>query len=248
MGFEKQLWRIQNPLAHRRRRIAPGGIEFSGLTAREAVFGKCLSHAPTVGKIGARHRRQIFHRHMRGDLAGANPLLHRFGKLLDQRQPSRDPTRAAIKSPRQILQAVAEPLLQLGKQPALLERVFLLRQPHRPVQHQRVGFAHVPDESLYRVAPQFLQRRNALVAIDDLVAIRLIFNSDNHDRRLLSAGRKRRQQPLLPPAIARAQMLIPAVELMKFQLHFLSLRPGCTLLQVGSGLARLQGEVCPQAL
>jgi hypothetical protein len=57
MRLEKQLRGLQNPLAHRRRRIAPRGIKFSGLTAGETVFGKRLGHAPAVGKIGARHRR-----------------------------------------------------------------------------------------------------------------------------------------------------------------------------------------------
>lgn len=199
MGFEKQLRRIQNPLAHRTRRIAPGGIKFSGLTAGEAVFGKCFGHASAVGKTGACHRRQIFHRHVRGNLAGAHALLYCFGKLLDQSQPARDPTDTAIEAPRQILQAVAEALLELGKQPALLKRRLLLRQPHRPVQHQGVGFAHLPDDGLDGIPPQLLQSRHPLVAIDNLVAIWLLFNSNHHDRCLLSHRRKRRQQSL-PPA------------------------------------------------
>jgi len=247
MSFEKQLGRIQNPLTHRSRRIAPGGIKLSGLTAGEPMFGKRFGHAPTVSEMDARHRRQIFHRHMRGNLSSSNALLHGFRKLLDQSQAARHPTHTAIETPRQILQAVAETFFQLGKQPALLERALLLRQPHRPVQYQRVGFAHLPNDGVYRVASQLLQGRDPLVAIDDLVPVRLIFKGDNHDRRLLSRCRKRCQQPLLPSPIARSQMLIPAVQLMKFQLHFSGLSPASTLLQVGSGLERLQREVCPQA-
>jgi len=37
--------------------------------------------------------------------AGADALLHGFGKLFHQSQPARDPTEAAIKAPRQVLQA-----------------------------------------------------------------------------------------------------------------------------------------------
>lgn len=139
---------------------------------------------------------------MRGDLACPHALLHRFGKLLHQRQPARDPAHAAIEAPRQILQAVAEALLQFRKQPTLLERRLLLRQAHRPVQHQRLGFAHVPNGRLYRVAPQLLQCRHALVAVDDLIPVRLIFKGDNHDRRLLSRCGQRCQQSPLPLPIA----------------------------------------------
>jgi len=139
---------------------------------------------------------------MRGDLAGTNTLLHRFGKLLHQRQTARDPADAAIEAPRQILQAVAEALLQFHKQPALLQRGFLRRQAHRPVQHQRVGFAHVPNYGVYCVAAQLLQCRHPLVAVDDLVAIGFVGNNHNHDRCLLSRCGQRGQQSPLPLAIA----------------------------------------------
>ena len=139
---------------------------------------------------------------MRGDLARAHALLHRFGKLLDQRQTARDPAHAAIESPCQIFQAVSEALLQFRKQPTLFQRGLLLGQAHRPVQYQRIGLAHVPDDGCYGVPAQLLQCRDALVPINDLIPVRLLSHGDNHDWRLLSRRCQRGQQSPLLLAIA----------------------------------------------
>ena len=226
-------------------RIAPGRIQFTGLTAAEAVLRKRLSHALAVVRIGARHRSQILHRDMSGDLAGAHALLHGFGKLFHQSQSARHPAHAAIETSRQIFQAVAETLLQLLQQPTLLQRRFLFGKAHRTIQHQSVGFRHVPDDGFHHVPTQLVQSRHALVAVDDQISLGY---RDNHDRRLLSRCRQRRQQSPLPFWIARSQMLIPAVELMKLQLHCPSSLVAPTLVQAGSGLAHDRGEVCRQAL
>jgi hypothetical protein len=52
----------------------------------------------------------------------------------------------------------------------------------------------------------------------------------------------------LPCRIPRPQMVIPAVQLMKLQLHSLSSPLAPTLVQAGSGLVPDWREVCPQAL
>ena len=48
-------------------------------------------------------------------------LLHAFRKLIDQRQPARYPTQAAIKAARQLVETIAETLLQFGQQPAFFQ-------------------------------------------------------------------------------------------------------------------------------
>jgi len=232
-------------LAYGCGRIAPGRVEFTGLAAAEVVLRKRLGHALAVVRIGARHRRQILHCDMRRDLAGTNALLHRFGKLFHQSQSARHPTHAAIKAPRQIVQAVAETLLQLLKQPALFQRRFRFGKTHRTIQHQSVGFVHVPDDGFHGVPAQLLESRHAFVAIDHPITLR---HGNNDDRRLLSRRRQRRQQSPLPFRTSRAEMLITAVELVKLQLHSPSFLHAPTLLQAGSGLAPDGSEVCPQAL
>jgi hypothetical protein len=245
MGFQKQFGRIQNALAYRCGRIAPGRIEFTGLAAAEVVLGKRFGHALAIVRIGARHRRQILHRDMSGDLADADALLHRFGKLFHQSQSARHPTHAAIKSPRQIFQAVAETLLQFLKQPALFQRRLLFAKTHRPIQHQSVGFIHVPDNGLHRVPAQLLQSRHAFVAIDHRITAR---HGDDDDRRLLSRRRQGCQQPPLSFGIPRSEMVITAVELVKLQLHSAFPLRRSTLVQVASGIAWTRREVCPQTL
>ena len=190
------------------------------MAAAEAIPGKCIGHALAVVGIGARHRRQILHRDMSGDLAGTNALLDGFGKLFHQSQSARDPAQAAIKPACQILQAVAEALLQLLKQPTLFQRCFLFGQAHRTIQDQGIRFVHVPDDGLHRVLTQLLQSRHPFVAVDDQIPIRVIGNRHDHNRRLLSRGCQGCQQPPLSFRIPNAQMLITAVELMKLQLHW----------------------------
>ena len=138
-------------------RIAPGRVEFPSLAATEAVFRKRIRQALTVIRIGARHRRQILHRDMRRDLAGAHALLYGFRELFHQSQPARYPTRAAIKAPGEIVQAVAETLLQFLEQPALFQRRLVFGKTHRSIQHQSVGFVHVPNDGFHRVAALILQ-------------------------------------------------------------------------------------------
>jgi hypothetical protein len=118
----------------------------------------------------------------------------------------------------------------------------------RTVQHQSLDFVHRPDHRLNRVPTQLLESRDALVTVNDQIAIQLIRNSDDDDRCLLSRGRQRRQQLPLPLWISRPQMFMAAVQLVKLQLHF-RLSPAVGILQQAhSGIAPIQGEVCRQAL
>jgi len=73
-------------------------------------------------QVLACHRHQKLHRHLRQDFALAHLLLDDFRQNLHQRQPSRYPAHAAIQSARQLIQRIAEALLQLGQQPTHLQR------------------------------------------------------------------------------------------------------------------------------
>lgn len=155
-------------------------------------------HPLAVLPVGARHRHQELHGHVRRDLAGAYLLLHAFGKQLDQGQPPRHPAHAAIEAPCQLLESITEALLEFRQQPALLQRRLALRPAQRAVQHQRLDLGHRPDHRFHRVPAQLLQCREALVAVDDQVPLRLVLDRglvlglmlvpdlDHYDRRLLA--------------------------------------------------------------
>jgi hypothetical protein len=104
---------------------------------------------------------------VRRDGAVAHLLLHTLGKQLDQAHPTRHPTRAAIKTPRQFLQPVVETLLQFHQKPAFLESRLVVARTHRPVQKQGLHFAQRPDHRLDRVPAQLLERRDSPIAVDD---------------------------------------------------------------------------------
>jgi hypothetical protein len=154
-----------------RRGIAPGRIDLTGLPARETMPGQHVGHALTVGGVGARHRNQILHGHMRGELTVADALLNGFGNLLHQRQPARHPTDAAVKAACQLVEAVAETLFEFRQQPTLFQCRLAFRKTQRAFQHQRIGFANVPDDGFDSVAAQLLYCGNPLVAIDNSISV-----------------------------------------------------------------------------
>ena len=167
----------------------------------------------------ARHRHQKLHGHLRRDLALAHLLLDGFRQSLHQRQPPRYPAHAAVEAARQLIQAVAETLLQLGQQPAHFERGLVFRQPERTVQQHGRRLAHRPHHRFHRVPAQLLQSRDPLVAVDDHVTVRLAFRRYHHDGGLLPRGSQRGQQPLLARGMAYPEVLPAPVELVKLQLH-----------------------------
>ena len=142
---------------------------------------------------GARHRHQELHRHLGRDGTLAYLLLHALGKQLDQGQPTRYPTGAAIKPACQLLQTVPEVLLQFRQQPAFFQRRLALTPTQRTVQHQSFGLAQRPDHRLHRVPAQLFERRQALVAVNDQVTVGLAGEGHHHNRRLLARGRQRGQ-------------------------------------------------------
>jgi hypothetical protein len=84
------------------------------------MFGEDRRHSLAVFQALARRRHQELHGHLRQDLARTHLLLDRFRQNLHQRQPPRYPTHASIETTRQLIQAIAEALLQLRQQPAYL--------------------------------------------------------------------------------------------------------------------------------
>jgi hypothetical protein len=128
LRFEKQRRIFQNALADRMRSLAPGGIQLTGFARAAVMLGEDRGHPPAILQALARHRHQKLHRYLRRDLALAHLLLDRFRQGLHQRQPARYPTHAAVESSRQLIQAVVETLLQLGQQPAQLQRGLLFGQ------------------------------------------------------------------------------------------------------------------------
>ncbi|MGD0775990.1 MAG: hypothetical protein ABSC05_24505 [Candidatus Solibacter sp.] len=112
-----------------------------------------------------------------------------------------------------------EALLHLTQQPALFQCAFWRTQPQRPLQQQRFGFAHRPHGGFDGVPAQFLQCRDAFVAVDDQVAVGVVGGNHHHDGRLLSTLSQRRHQLALPARLADSQVFPSPVELVKLQLH-----------------------------
>ena len=193
LRFEKQRGIIQNAFADGSRAPAPCGIQLPGLAAIALMLGKDRGHALAIRQALPRHRHQKLHCRLRRNLALAHLLLDRFRQQLHQGQPSRHPRHAAIEPSRQVIQAVAETLLQLSKQPAHLQGGFLFGKARRAIEQHGCGFAHRPHHRFHRVPPQLFERRQPLVAVDDHVTVRLVFRRHYHDRRLLSRFGQRGQ-------------------------------------------------------
>jgi hypothetical protein len=157
------------------------------------VSGQRGGEALAVLGAGARHRHQELHRHLSRDRALAHLLLHALGKQLDQGQPARYPTEAAVKPACQLLYTVPEVLLQFRQQPGFFQRRLALTPAQRTVQHQSLGLAQRPDHRLHRVPAQLFERRQTLVAVNDQVTVGLAGEGYHHNRRLLARGRQRGQ-------------------------------------------------------
>ena len=226
MGFEKQLGLAEKALADQGRAVAPGGIQLPGFPRVAVMPSENGGHPLAVLQADAGYRYQKLHGHVGGDLALPHLLLDGFRQKVDERQPPRDPTHAAIKAARQLFPSIAVALLQLRQQPALLQRRLVFGEAQRAVQHQSFGFTHRPDHCFHGVQTQLLERRQTLVAVDDQVAIRLAFRGHHDDRRLLSHFRPRGQQPPWPSRMADPQMLPAPIALVKLQWHR-QLAPDC---------------------
>ena len=199
-------------------------------------------HLLTVLDVGARHRHENLHGHVRRDLSFADLLLDRLREDLHQRQPARHPAHIAIEPPAQLLQAPAEPLFELGQQPPLFQRGLLFRQAQGALEQQRLSLAHRPDHRLDRVLPQLLQGRDPLVAVDHQIPVRLLGGHQN-DRRLLARLGQRGQQVPMTLGAPDPQVLEAPIELVK--LHFHS---PLMVSQPRSGIASRYAEVGAEPL
>jgi hypothetical protein len=219
LRLEKQIRRIEDAFADRGRSLAPSGIQLARLARIAVVLGEDRGHPLAVLQALARHRRQKLHGHLRQDLALAHLLLDSLRQKLHQCQPPRYPTHASIELARQLIESIAEALLQLRQKPTHLQRGLLFRQPQRAIQQHGRGLAHRPFHRFHRVPAQLLQRRDPLIAVDDHVTVRLTFGRHHHDGSLLPTVGQRRQKPPLPRRVAHSQVLPAPVELVKLQLH-----------------------------
>jgi len=102
LGFEKQLGVVEKALADQGRGLAPSGIELPGLPRMAVMLDEHGGHPLALLQADARYRHQELHGHVGGDLTLAHLLLDGPRQKVDQRQTSRDPTRAAIKAARQL--------------------------------------------------------------------------------------------------------------------------------------------------
>jgi hypothetical protein len=122
LRFEKQRGIIQNAFADRRRTFAPRSIQLARLTRIAVMLGEDRRHPLAILQALACHRHQKLQCHLRRNLALAHLLLNGFRQNFHQRQPPRYPTHTAIEPARQLIQPVAEALLQLRQQPTHLQR------------------------------------------------------------------------------------------------------------------------------
>ena len=171
--------------------------------------------------VDARRRRQIPGRERSSDLAFAHQLLHRLRQRLHQRQTAGHPRLAAVEAPGELFQRVTQTAFHLGQQPALFDRALRLAHPQRPLQRQRVGFAHLPHDRVDRVAAQLLERGDALVTVDDQIPADRF---DDDDGRLLADLSQRSDQPALARRVSYPEVFQAAVQLVKLQSHRLGLQ------------------------
>jgi len=229
--FQKQCRLGQNPFPRQSLGVAPGVVEIGGLARGPMLLREDLRHALALLRIDARRRRQIAHRNLRGDVAVAHLLLDRFRKRFHQRQAARHPRRAAVETPRELVDGVAEFLFHLRQQPALFECRFRLTARAQGVdQQQGFGFVHrVQNDGVDGISAKLSKRGDALVAVDYQIPRGLL---DDDDGRLLSGLSQRRQQTPEPGRVADPEVRQAAVQLMKLQ----SLRHG--LVSLGFQYAR----------
>lgn len=171
--------------------------------------------------VNARRRRQIPGGERSSDLAFAHQLLHRFRQRLHQRQTAGHPRLAAVEAPGEIFQRATQTAFHLGQQPALFDRALRLAHPQRPLQRQRVGFAHLPHDRVDCVAAQLLERGDALVTVDDQIPADRF---DDDDGRLLADLSQRSDQPALARRASYPEVFQAAVQLVKLQSHRLGLQ------------------------
>ena len=125
--FQKQLRLGENPFARLLGScLAPGVVEQRGLPCGPGMLCEHVCHPHALFRVDSRHRSQIPHCDLRGDASFADLPLDRFRQGFYQRQTARHPCGAAVESPRQFFDRVAELFFHLSQQPALFKRCFRL--------------------------------------------------------------------------------------------------------------------------
>ena len=244
LSTEKKLRLFQDTPAHISRSFSPGAVQVRDLAAREVVLRDGLRQDLAVLPLCACQRHQVLDRRLGRNAPGTDVLLDRLGQDLHQREPLRNPAHAPVKPLRQILVAQGK-IAQFMKQPPLLDRRLRVRCAQRPVEDQGVRLAHVPHRGLDCVRAQSLQQAHALVAVDDLVPAWVLEKGYHHDRHLLTFLGERGHKPPLSLRAPQPQVLVPHVELVKFQIHPRNPRAAGSTL-AGSHTAR-RGSLAPHA-
>jgi hypothetical protein len=122
LRFEKQRGIVQNAFAARRRTFAPRSIQLARVTRITVMQREDRRHPLAILQALACHRHQKLQCHLRRNLALAHLLLNGFRQNFHQCQPPRYPTHTAIEPARQLIEPIAEALLQLRQQPTNLQR------------------------------------------------------------------------------------------------------------------------------
>lgn len=165
--------------------------------AAQCVAGDGFGESQAVLLRDPRQGHQAAHHRLRGEDALSDLLLHGLGNLTDQRQAARDPARALVQAPGQLVDTQTLPRAQLDQEPALLQGRQVVRVALRAVEQERVRLIQVPNDRPDRVVSQAVQGPQPLEAVDDQVAVRLALR-DDHDRDQLTLLGQRRQQTAFP--------------------------------------------------
>lgn len=164
----------------------PAAVESLDLGTGELVPDDLLGQPPAGFQVDPGQRHQGFHRRLGWDLATADQVLDREGKLAHHAQKPRHPAGALEEALGQLVLTPAEAVLELGQQPPLLQSTRARAVGHLPPQDQRLGLLHLPYQGFHRVVSQAAKSRDALMAVDDHIAAWRLLLGDHHDRLLLA--------------------------------------------------------------
>ena len=88
-------------------------------------------------------------------------------------------------------------MLEFRQQPAFFQSAVSFRPMQRAIQHQCFRFAQGPDHGFDRVSAELFQDRDALVTVNDQIAVGLVGHREpRHDQVEASAQRFRRASEL----------------------------------------------------
>jgi hypothetical protein len=214
-GAKEQPRICQEPLTDFRRAAQEGRAQLAHVAAAQPRCGGRLGQAQAVLAAAAGDRQQVPHRRMGRDRAEAHMLLDLCRKIADQAQMPRDPAHALVHPLGQFLGAQSL-TAQRGQQPALLDRRGSRRAPLAAVQQQGVSVLEVPQRRPDGVGTQALETAKTLEAVDDQIRALRLHHDDWH---LLALLAERGQQAALALGAMQAQVLVAAIELVKFQVH-----------------------------